>query len=43
MAETEDEFHVAQYLKNLCIIFLNIGAKFGAFITKCTILANIGA
>jgi len=43
MADTEAKFEVAQYLKKFCIIVVNICAKFGAFITKCTILANIGA
>jgi len=37
MADTEAKFEVAQYLKFFCIIVVNICAKFGAFITKCTI------
>jgi len=37
MADTDAKFEVAQYLKKICIIVVNICAKFGAFITKCTI------
>jgi len=29
--------------ENICTILVNIFAKFGAFITKCTIRSNIGA